>query len=369
MSQESRKTTRVEVIRDLSTLRSLAEGWNALAQRFKTPLLRHEWFTACVEAFCPPAQLAILVIHSQEEIVAIAPLVIEKRFGLERLELLGTSVLLEPSGFLYKDEGALAELIDTIVALRKLVQLRKLPVRSPERILFNKLSLRRAFRMCIRAACSPVIPIATSWAEFEKRISSSRRSSFRRTRKRAEEFGKIQFEVISPGLDNLKPYLDEVFQVEAAGWKQRKGTAMQSNPGLKRFFSAYSEAAATLGMLRLCFLRIDGRAIAVQLAVEHAKRFWLLKVGFDEAWSHCSPGILLMHETIRYAFEHKLEAFEFLGGDEPWLHIWTDQGNAYETHVISPLSFTGFFALGVECLVWLSRKVHTKIARIVGDSA
>jgi CelD/BcsL family acetyltransferase involved in cellulose biosynthesis len=369
MSQGYRNNTKVEIVQDLSTLRSLAEGWNALAERFKTPLLRHEWFTACAEAFCPPGQLAILVIHSQEEILAIAPLVIERRFGLERLELLGTSVLLEPSGFLYKDEGALAELVDAIVALGKLMLLRKLPVRSPERILFNKLSPRRAFRMRTRPACSPVIPIVTSWAQFEKKISSSRRSSFRRIRKRAEEFGEVQFEVISPGPGNLKPYLDEVFQVEAAGWKQRRGTVMQSNPALRRFFSAYSEAAAALGTLRLCFLRIDGRAVAVQLAVEYAKQFWLLKIGFDEAWSHCSPGILLMHETIRYAFEQKLEAFEFLGGDEPWLHIWTDEVDAYETHVISPLSFRGFFALGVEGLVWLSGKVRTKVMRIVGDHA
>jgi CelD/BcsL family acetyltransferase involved in cellulose biosynthesis len=369
MSQGYHKNTRVEIIRDLSTLRSLAEGWNALAQRLKTPLLRHEWFTACAEAFCPPAELAIVVIHSQEEILAIAPLVIEKRFGLERFELLGTSVLLEPSGFLYKDEGALAELVDTIVALGKPMLLRRLPVRSPEVVLFNKLSPRRAFRMCRRAACSPVIPIVTSWAEFEKKTSSSRRSSLRRTRKRAEEFGRVEFEVLSPGLDNLKPYLDEVFQVEASGWKQRKGTAMQSNPALKRFFCAYSEAAAALGMLRLCFLRIDGKAVAVQLAVEYAKQFWLLKIGFDEAWSRCSPGILLMHETIRYVFEHKLEAFEFLGGDELWLHIWADEVNAYETHVISPLSFMGFFALGAEGLIWLSGKVQTKILRVVGSHA
>jgi CelD/BcsL family acetyltransferase involved in cellulose biosynthesis len=369
MNQGHGKNTRVEIVQDLATLRSLAESWNALAQRLETPLLRHEWFTACAEAFCPPSQLAIVLVHSQEEILAIAPLVIQKRFGLERVELLGTSVLLEPSAFLYEDESALAELVEAIVALGKPMLLRRLPAQSPERILFNKLFPRGVFWMCTRAARSPVIPIVTGWTEFEKKISSSRRSSFRRAQKRAEEFGRVQFEVISPGLDNLKPYLDEVFQVEAAGWKQRKGTAMQSNAALRRFFSAYSEAVASLGMLRLCFLRIEGRAIAVQLAVEYAKRFWLLKIGFDERWARCSPGILLMHETIRYAFEHKLEAFELLGGDEPWLHIWTDEVNAYETHVISPPSFTGFFAMGMECLVWLSGKVRAKIPRIVNDRA
>lgn len=369
LCQGYHKDTMVEIIQNLATLQSLAGRWNALAERFKTPVLRHEWFAACAEAFCPPAQLAIVVIRSQEEILAIAPLVIEKRFGVERVELLGTCVLQEPSGFLYKDEGALAESVDAVVALRKPIRLRRIPAPSSEGILLNKICQRRAFWMCTNAPCSALIPILTSWAEFEQKISSSGRARLRRARKRAGEFGRVQFEVLSPDPANLKPYLDEVFQVEASGWKQRKGTSMRSKPELERFFRSYSKATAGLGMLRLCFLRIEGRAVAVQLAVEYANRFWVLKIGYDEAWARCSPGILLMHETIRYAFEHKLEGFEFLGSDEPWLHIWTDQLHAYETHLISPFSLRTFFPLGVECLVWLFGKFASRCRRIVSDHA
>ena len=74
-----------EVIDDLTGLHSLAEEWNSLAARFNTPLLRHEWFAACAEACCPPGRLSILIIRSQQELRAIAPLVSIQRDRIERL--------------------------------------------------------------------------------------------------------------------------------------------------------------------------------------------------------------------------------------------------------------------------------------------
>src|SRR5438876_71112 len=101
-----------EIIRDKEGMRALAEQWNALADVFNAPLLRFEWFEACAEAFCLPGKLSIVSVTRGGRILAIAPLVLEQRFGYERLELLGAAVLCEPSGFLYRDEESLSELIN-----------------------------------------------------------------------------------------------------------------------------------------------------------------------------------------------------------------------------------------------------------------
>ena len=60
-------------------------------------------------------------------------------------------------------------------------------------------------------------------------------------------------------------------------------------------------------------------------AVESGGRFWLLKVGYDEAFARCSPGHLLMVETLRYAAQRGLRTFEFLGSAEQWTQVWTDE--------------------------------------------
>ena len=105
------------------------------------------------------------------------------------------------------------------------------------------------------------------------------------------------------------------------------------------FFRRYARAAAGLGTLRLCFLRhIDGRpAAAQQPAIETGERFWLLKIGYDPVFGRCSPGTLLIAETIRHAAARGLRAYEFLGAVEPWTALWTEQAHRCVALGVFPL--------------------------------
>ena len=166
----------------------------------------------------------------------------------------------------------------------------------------------------------------------------------------AEAKGKVEFEVAPLSSDKINDYLTELFEVEAASWKGRTGTAMKSYKSLGQFFRYYSALESERGNLRLFFLRVNGKAIAAQLTVVHANRLWVFKIGHDESWSSCSPGILLMHNVIRYCFDEGLESCEMLGSDEPWLHIWGNEVHSVLTYRIYPRTFdavidlTGNFA-------------------------
>lgn len=335
----------IEIVQSLDHMRSLEHAWNELAEPFGTPLLRHEWFAACAEIFCPPAQLSIVVVSSGGNITAIAPLILSRQDGLERLELLGASHLYEHGGFIYADEESFREAVDAIVAMRKPIFLNRLRQESSEFNLLQQVGKERALCFVRQAEDSPWLHITEGWPCFEANISSSRRSAFRRARKRAEEHGKVRFEIVSPDLGLLERQMEEVFRVEAAGWKDRNKTSMASNMLLKKFFSLYAQATARLGMLRLCFFRINNMPVAMLLGVEYANRFWVLKVGYDESFAKCSPGILLTHETIRYAFERGLEAYEFLGDNEEWLQIWADKMHSHASFRIYPFSLRGAAAL------------------------
>jgi CelD/BcsL family acetyltransferase involved in cellulose biosynthesis len=345
-----------EVIDDLTGLHSLAEEWNSLAARFNTPLLRHEWFAACAEACCPPGRLSILIIRSQQELRAIAPLVLIQRDGIERLEEPLGSALGEPGGLIYRDEAALRELVRAMVALRRPIVLAKLPSASPAVSVLGELCRGKGMLSIRDAPACPWLPITSSWAEFEAKMSSSRRYNLRRKYKLAEKSGPVEVEIISPTPANLTPYLDEVFRVEAAGWKGRNDSSILSTPWLKRFLESYSLATARLGLLRLYFFRVNCKAIAVRLAVEYARRIWELKIGYDEAWAKCSPGILLTHETLRHTFEQGLEAYEFLGIDAAWEHLWTDHTHAYVFPRFYPYSGRGMLGLGTDVPRFVFRK-------------
>ena len=142
----------------------------------------------------------------------------------------------------------------------------------------------------------------------------------------------------------LAEILAESFRVEADGWKGRTGSALLSDPHRRQFYEKYATIASEKGILRLSFMRIGGEVAATQIAVESGGRFWLLKVGYDERFARCSPGHLLMVETLRYAAERGLRTFEFLGSTEPWTQVWTTDVRPCVSVWAYPNNFRGLAA-------------------------
>jgi CelD/BcsL family acetyltransferase involved in cellulose biosynthesis len=66
----------------------------------------------------------------------------------------------------------------------------------------------------------------------------------------------------------------------------------------------------------------------MQLAIETQGRYWLFKIGFDDAYAKCSPGTLLMLHTLGYAARAGLAAYEMMGEVEPWIaDFWTQEAH------------------------------------------
>lgn len=329
----------IKIIKDLKEMKAIANEWNNLAMGFHTPLLQHEWLYACAESFCEPGQLFVILNIEQGVITAIAPLILRNNQLNDRLELLGSSFTFEPGGMIFKDEASLKELLKGMIRLGMPMVLGRLYSESFE------VSLLKSFRggKCFlnRAAGSPVLSIKTSWEKFEAEMSSDYRNELRRKRKLLEANGKMNFEMVAPTPDNMGRFLDEMIRLEAAGWKGKEKTALFFDQRLKKFYYQYSEQASRRGDLRVGFLKVDEKPIAAILGVESSNRFWVLKIGYDEAWKKCAPGILLLHESIKYSFGKNLEGFEFLGSEENWIRRWTKQTNVCVIARFYPYTFWG----------------------------
>jgi CelD/BcsL family acetyltransferase involved in cellulose biosynthesis len=101
------------------------------------------------------------------------------------------------------------------------------------------------------------------------------------------------------------------------------GTAILSAPAVERFYREVARWAAERGWLRLAFLRLDGRAIAFDMCLEHGGRFYVLKGGFDVDERKAGPGTLLTHHGIERAFALGLASYELLGQADEYKRSWT----------------------------------------------
>ncbi len=307
---------------------------------------RHAWARASAEAFGDQS-LSIAVVEDGSEVSAIAPLA-ARRDGVTRLGLAGADELSEPGDFVYRDGEALERLAAGVARLPRPLHLARIEAESPTVEALRQAYGRRVIFYSRSVAPYPWIPLDESWQEPEQKFNSDRRSDMRRARRRAEQLGEVTTEIVAPGVEELPPLLDELFRVEAAGWKGREGTALAEDEQRRLFFTRFAESAAGAGFLRLAFLRIAGRAAAVQLAAACGGRFWLLKVGYDEEFKRSSPGSLLMLETIRHAAGQGLDAYEFLGTAEAWTRVWTEHERACVALRTYPLRPGGLAAAALD---------------------
>jgi CelD/BcsL family acetyltransferase involved in cellulose biosynthesis len=347
----------IEVVSEYSDFLGLRQEWNGLADNFRSPLLRHEWADACLRTLYPKqTRPHIVVVRLGGQLRALAPLISVYQSGLRHLVMPGGNILHEPCGLLYDSEAALLMLIQSFSKLRTSLMLPRFDVGSHEAQMLQE-QPARGRRFNKSGASSLRVPLQGTWDDFEATISSGRRSDLRCYRRRAEKLGKIEFDVVQPDVGALTPHLQELYRVEASGWKGREGSAILYQPRILRFYTEYAQSAAEAGLLRLFFLRVGGKTIAARMGVEHGNRLWDLRMGYDEAFSRCAPGVLLTHETLRYAVERGLEAHEFLGQAEAWERHWPCEEDEYISMRIYPFSFTGQLSLAQDGYQLTLRKV------------
>jgi len=76
------------------------------------------------------------------------------------------------------------------------------------------------------------------------------------------------------------------------------------------------------GCLRLGFMTIGDATAAVRLDVVWGNKSWEFKIGYDERFADCSPGLLLSHEALKHGQAEGLLGHHFLGSAEAWHDTW-----------------------------------------------
>jgi CelD/BcsL family acetyltransferase involved in cellulose biosynthesis len=306
----------------------LENEWNELAKR-ASPFSQHRFLRIWIDNFAPRARLRILLARDHGALVGALPLMEETGFlGLPlrqwvstanphscRFDLLAKDPLSVSAAFLsylaVSDGWDVLRINDIPEGgggwhIQELAKAAQLPVGIWE-------SLR-----------SPYLPLPSAYSTLEQGLHGKFRSNLRRRRRRLAERGEVIVERVTGGPE-LEARLEEGFELERAGWKGDRGTAIAQDGATRGFYSELARCAAYAGELSLFFLRLNGRAVAFQYGLLINRRYHLLKPAYDEELSECSPGQLLMEEVLKDCIERGAEEFDFLGPDMPWKRDWTSQ--------------------------------------------
>jgi len=350
-------------LKSTAELELLASDWESVASALRTPIQQFIWVRAAVHAFGDDA-LRLVVMRANGRVTAIAPLVIHRRGFVARLELIGIHALHEPMDCLYSDSRGAEALAREVCRTGVPIRLERIPADSAFLPALQQTMHGRGFVVTRAEAGCPWIPLDAGRVDPIEKFHARRRSDLRRMQRLAESLGTVNSEVVIPTPENARELLEEAFRVEAESWKGRTGTALATDTDAKRFFLLYASDAVARGILRVAFLRIDGRAVAMQIAAECSNRLWLLKIGYDESCARCSPGSLLMLHTLRYAAGRGLKSYEFLGTDESWPRVWTTRVRPYVSVRTYPANPRGLASFSIDALVaaWMKTQARLRPA-------
>lgn len=88
--------------------------------------------------------------------------------------------------------------------------------------------------------------------------------------------------------------------------------------GGDQLFDALVQALIASGCLRTFALMLGDRVIAGSLNIEQGSEMLAFFASYDAACSRASPGILLMTEYTKWAFDHGIKVVDYLRGDETY---------------------------------------------------
>jgi CelD/BcsL family acetyltransferase involved in cellulose biosynthesis len=277
-------------IRIQESISPLIDEWESLAQRTKAiPFLWPGWIAAWWSAF-GAGQLQILTVYEDGHLTGVLP--------LRRLHgKLGspTNSHTPMFGFLATTETAIEQLAQALFFQKpRRIDLSFLLAKDTDLSLIRAAGDGERYRMFTESI--PALPYVTidgtSWDKYEKGLSRNLRGDLRRRRRRLEEEGHLTLDV-RDGTEGLDELLEEGFGVEGSGWKDAEGTSIKAHPGVRRFYTEVAQWASEHGLLRLGFLRLDGRALAFDYCFEFDRIHYMLKTGHDPAYGSFSPGKVL----------------------------------------------------------------------------
>jgi len=295
----------------------LLDSWDALAVRCGAPpFLRPGWTAAWARAFGRTRALRLLTVERDGDLRAVLPVLVTP-FGV-RSPTNGETAVFGPVA---EDADSAAELGDRLLRLRTpVIGLDALPAEDPGTTALREAAHRARASVLVRPLRrSPFLDVSGDPQEWRSGLSKNRRHGLRRLQNRMREAGEVTLTVHDGRDEDLAPLLADGLRLEAREWKRAAGSAILSSSAAVDLYTTGAHWAAGVGVLRLAFLRLDGRPIAFGYCLLQGGVLSFLKLGMDDTLAKLGPGVVFTQHLIDYAFaDPGITELDLLGEDEAY---------------------------------------------------
>ncbi|UYO38864.1 GNAT family N-acetyltransferase [Rhodopseudomonas palustris] len=130
-------------------------------------------------------------------------------------------------------------------------------------------------------------------------LDTKKLKNLRRLERRLGEHGEVRFTVAKTA-DEAARAFDIFLALEDSGWKGRRGSSLKRQPELASRLRSAAIALASRGQCEVINLSAGATPVAAGVVLRHADRAYFFKLGIDESFARCSPGVLLTLALTRH---------------------------------------------------------------------
>ncbi|MCI0441036.1 MAG: GNAT family N-acetyltransferase [Chloroflexi bacterium] len=300
---------------NLEDFESVESDWEQLLPQcsantiFITPLWQKIWWAR----FGKGAELRILSIRDDDDIIGIAPLMLKD--GV--LSFIGDTDLFDYHDFIVaqgNEDIFYNVLCDHLHDMDwRALELKSLPEGSPTLRYISELAGRKGVDVSVaEEGVSPVAPLPSTWDEYLEGLSKKDRHELRRKLRRLESAdGSNQYACTNP--QTITCCMQDFFKLMRASSPDKEGFL---TPERESFFNDIAQELTSRSLFKLYFLEINNVRVASCICFDYAGTYLLYNSGYDPEYSSFSVGLLNKALCIKEAIEEGRRSFDFLRGAE-----------------------------------------------------
>lgn len=134
-------------------------------------------------------------------------------------------------------------------------------------------------------------------ADLDQMISPHRRKKLRRLHRRLAQHGEVATRLASGPA--VEAEMEAFFELEASGWKGRRGTALASSIRTLALARGFLRGLSQDNRCSIAWLELNGAPVAAAILIYSGGAAFYWKIAYDERYADYSPGAQLMVELSR----------------------------------------------------------------------
>ena len=307
----------------------LIKNWlNLEKNSYCTPFQSLEWHKTWFENIgkALSLELYIITVKIEENIIAIFPFCLKKKFFINYLIWLGglqtdyNMPLIEKNYFNNLKIVLIWNEIKKNIKGIDLIYLEKLP----EYILKNFNLYNSNLNNLKYQSNSFRVIFNKSWDEYYNNINIKFRNDNNRQIKRLKKIGNMNFCIANTIEDKLKIIKIMIIQ-KSHRYVSTNSWDMFSLSYNKNFYLEIVKNLNNIGKIHCSYLKIDNEIIATHIGIVSNDCFYYILPTFDSnKFGKFSPGKILLEFLLKWSFENNIKLFDFTVGNEKYKKNWAN---------------------------------------------